>query len=643
MENNKNSVIVNDPDIYNKKIVPTPTPPKNIGIDVEGEFDQALINAADSNHLDMATLESFTRVSQDRNHLYDLIDTMAEDTTIASILETYAEDSTETNKDGRIVYVESDDSNIGHYITFLLDTLNIDKNIYQWVYCLCKYGDVYLRLYRQSDFEDALFDNQKKKETLVEHFEKIDEQKEEKLLDDNTLTESVKINLYSKKDKYAHYVEMIPNPAEMFELTKLGKSYAYIQAKVPYTDTTQESVNLNHILKYSFNKSDVNIYDATNFVHACLLDSSSRMPEEVDIFLNDDMETKDAKPLTYRVKKGQSLLQNTFKVWRELMLLENSLLLNRITKSSIVRVIGVEVGDMPKEQVGPHLQGIKRLIEQKTAINTGNSMSEYTNPGPMENNVYVPTRGQIGTLNISQVGGDVDVKGIADIDHFKNRLFSGLRVPKQFFGETDDAAGFSGGESLSIISSRYAKMVKRIQTTILQAVTDIVNMMLFDKGLMTYINKFTLKMVSPTTQDDITRRDDMQSNINAIQDILGILDNYIEVPEQKLKAAKILLSGVIHEPDIINILQEEIEKLENEENIPNETEDLEDNNNQEDTNIDINLNDSPERTFDEPVTDTEQTIDVTEEEPEQENSDETVFLPSAEDLGLDLTGETTTD
>lgn len=643
MKNNKNSVIVNDPDIYNKKIVPTPTPPKNIGIDVEGEFDQTLINAADSNHLDMATLESFTRVSQDRNHLYDLIDTMAEDTTIASILETYAEDSTETNKDGRIVYVESDDSNIGHYITFLLDTLNIDKNIYQWVYCLCKYGDVYLRLYRQSDFEDALFDNQKKKETLVEHFEKIDEQKEEKLLDDNTLTESVKINLYSKKDKYAHYVEMIPNPAEMFELTKLGKSYAYIQAKVPYTDTTQESVNLNHILKYSFNKSDVNIYDATNFVHACLLDSSSRMPEEVDIFLNDDMETKDAKPLTYRVKKGQSLLQNTFKVWRELMLLENSLLLNRITKSSIVRVIGVEVGDMPKEQVGPHLQGIKRLIEQKTAINTGNSMSEYTNPGPMENNVYVPTRGQIGTLNISQVGGDVDVKGIADIDHFKNRLFSGLRVPKQFFGETDDAAGFSGGESLSIISSRYAKMVKRIQTTILQAVTDIVNMMLFDKGLMTYINKFTLKMVSPTTQDDITRRDDMQSNINAIQDILGILDNYIEVPEQKLKAAKILLSGVIHEPDIINILQEEIEKLENEENIPNETEDLENNNNQEDTNIDINLNDSPERTFDEPVMDTEQTIDVAEEEPEQENSDETVFLPSAEDLGLDLTGETTTD
>jgi hypothetical protein len=57
------------------------------------------------------------------------------------------------------------------------------------------------------------------------------------------------------------------------------------------------------------------------------------------------------------------LLYTAFKTWRELSLLENSLLLNRVTKSSIVRIISVEVGDMPKEQVGPHLQGIKSLIE----------------------------------------------------------------------------------------------------------------------------------------------------------------------------------------------------------------------------------------------------------------------------------------
>ena len=47
----------------------------------------------------------------------------------------------------------------------------------------------------------------------------------------------------------------------------------------------------------------------------------------------------------YTVRRGQSLLYNVFKIWRELSLLENSMLLNRVTKSSIIRVVNVEIGD----------------------------------------------------------------------------------------------------------------------------------------------------------------------------------------------------------------------------------------------------------------------------------------------------------
>ena len=51
--------------------------------------------------------------------------------------------------------------------------------------------------------------------------------------------------------------------------------------------------------------------------------------------------------------------------------------------------------------------------------------------------------------------------------YYQDKFFGGLRVPKQNFGVTNDNAGFSGGESLSIISSRYAKMIKRIQNTLI--------------------------------------------------------------------------------------------------------------------------------------------------------------------------------
>ena len=187
------------------------------------------------------------------------------------------------------------------------------------------------------------------------------------------------------------------------------------------------------------------------------------------------------------------------------------MLLNRVTKSSIIRLINIEVGDMPKEQVGPFLQRIKALMEQKAAINTGESMSEYNNPGPIENNIYVPTHNGQGTITTGQIGGDFNASPIPDIEYFQNKFFGALRIPKQYFGLTDDAAGFSGGESLAIISSRYAKMVKRIQNTLIQALTSVINLFLIDKKQNSYIGKFTIHMQPPTTKEENDRRENSAS------------------------------------------------------------------------------------------------------------------------------------
>jgi hypothetical protein len=138
---------------------------------------------------------------------------MCQDAKVAAVLETYAEDATDSNDEGRIVWCEAADPQIQHYVTFLLDSLNIDKHIYKWVYSLCKYGDVYLRLYRESDVDDdELFSNKKKRK--------------------KKLNEAVRIKAYHPDDHYVAYVEQIPNPAQVFELVKHGKTYAYIRADV---------------------------------------------------------------------------------------------------------------------------------------------------------------------------------------------------------------------------------------------------------------------------------------------------------------------------------------------------------------------------------------------------------------------------
>ena len=260
------------------------------------------------------------------------------------------------------------------------------------------------------------------------------------------------------------------------------------------------------------------------------------------------------------------------------MLLENSVLLNRVTQSSIVRVLGIEVGDMPKENVPTHLMNIKQLIEQKAALDVGKSMNEYTNPGPIINNVYVPTRNGQGVITTSQIGGDVKIGDLADLGYYQDKLFGNLRVPKQYFGVTDDNAGFSGGESLSIISSRYAKMIKRIQNTIIQMITDAINLILLDTGNEAYINKFTLKMQAPTTQEEVDRRDNLSNKVGLVRDIMDTLAD-IENTTTKLKILKSLLSNTINDNEVIQLIQDEIESMEtqlDEEETPTENESGED-------------------------------------------------------------------
>lgn len=558
MGNENKTPFENDEGIYSKPTKAVPAPEKNIGVDTDSELLDSIVTAGTSSQLDISALESFLNVSRGRNAVYNLLDSMGEDSQISAVLESYAEDATEYNANGQIVWVESDDENVAQFVQYLLDTMNVDKHIYGWAYSLCKYGDLYLRLFRESDYEDPIFGNNDTKKRLDEAVggEKLDE--------------SVKVVAHSKNDRYSHYVEKVANPASMFELTKHGKTYGYIKADSGAVPTINE-VTQQQWYQYKFQQTDVEVYSPCDYVHAYLEDDSGRTVEEVNISVDKD---DDKKEYTYQVKRGQSILYNVFKIWRELMLLENSVLLNRVTKSSILRVIGVQVGDMPKEQVGPHLTNIKSLIEQKTAINTGASMSEYNNPGPVENCIYIPMRGEQGAITAQQIGGDVDVKSLADLEYFRDKMFGALRAQKQYFGFSDDAAGFNGGSSIAQNSIRYARTIKRIQMSLIQAITDAVNLMLIDKGLDNYVNRFTIKMLPPMTQAEVDRQDTIRQQMGVIQDVMNLVSD-IDNQSIKLQILKTLLSTVITEPTVMQLIQEQIDVLEQEgEKAPTEEENV---------------------------------------------------------------------
>lgn len=562
----------------NKLVKPEQTPSSLVGsntqpttldntttldIDVKKTLVDTIIEAGLSSQLDIAKLENFTSISNSRDQIYQLIDTMAQDAAVSAILKTYAENICEPADNGHIIWCESEDPKISKFVNYMLNVMNADKNMYGWAYSLCKYGDLYLRLFRESDYKDELFSADKvdqastARSTLNETFNlDFDNGQKEKL------DEAVKLNVHSAHDPYSYYVEQVDDPGTMFELGKFGKTYGYIE--VPNEENNLDATSsmfggesMTGTYNFKLKSADVNVWQADDFVHGCLEDNFTRYPEVVELLIDPEGE----KSQTYKVRRGKSILYDNYKVWRERSLLENAALLNRITRSSIVRKVGVEVGDMPKEQVQQALRRVKEMMEQKGAINVGNSMSEYNNPGPIENNIYFATHGGQGNITIEAVGGDVDVKNLADLDYWNNKFYSAYGVPKQYYGWTDDAAGFNGGTSLAILSSEFAKGVKRVQNALIQMLTDAVNLFLLNRGCKSYLNNFTLKMKAPVTQEEIDYRNEFTNKINAISSLQGLFTD-IEDKARRLRILKTLIAPLNYGDDIIAEIDAEIKAIE---------------------------------------------------------------------------------
>lgn len=827
--------LAESPELAGKKAKPVPKSSPEIGMDTDDGFVNALLAMADSSQVDLGTFDNFGSTSQARESIYSLIDTMAQDDRVSAVLETYAEDVTDANEGGQIVWCESSDANVGKYVARLIDELNVDKHIYEWAYSLCKYGDAYLRLYRESDYgSDPVFSKAKRERGSLNESA-------------GAKNESILVTVPEANDRYVHYVELVSNPAEMFELTKFGKTVGYIKAPVLVQNHGDYSMLNSAFLTYSLNRGDINVYGATDFVHASLSsNNAARVPEEVEIFQGEG-EGKTSSG-TYSVRKGQSLLYNEFRIWRELSLMENTVLLNRITKSALTRILQIEVGDMPDYKVKAVMDFIKSKLEQKTALEVGKSIQEYTNPGPVENIIYVPTHGGQGAISAQTIGGDYDPKTLTDLDYFLDKFYGGLRVPKQYFGClrgdtpitlldgtthsiremyensqifigkgimacdvdgklvptrisevlltkpeatflrihldngeyvdvtedhrmmlrdgtfvfakdikegdslmpyyermnedgrkevldnkegkyrlqyrvvaeskfddipktnnihhtdcnklnddfdnleklkyvpevnnkvigienldviepaydinvedschtfalpcgifvhncTDDSTGFNGGTSLSIISSRYGKAVKRIQNSLCQMVTDLVNILLLDSGLDDYVNKFTIRMQPPITQEELDRRENMRNRMGVMNDVMSQVDSIVTDDVIKAKIAKSLLSQVVTDPEVIDLIQEQIDKAEAEA-------EAEEGKGAEEGDGKAERGGSPEA---EPPSAKEDALDdfgasmgfggepETGEGPAQEpeptsGEGEDSFLPSPEDLGVDLTG-----
>ena len=216
-----------------------------------------------------------------------------------------------------------------------------------------------------------------------------------------------------------------------------------------------------------------------------------------------------------------------------------------------------------------------------------------------------------------------------------------LALPCGIFvhNSTDDSTGFNGGTSLSLISSRYAKTIKRIQSAYLQAIETAVNLILLDKGLGSYVGKFTLKMQAPTTQEEKDRKENINQTISNCQSILSMVNDQIQDEKARLQVLKATIAQVTSDQDIIQVIQNQIDILEQ-----SGSEDTQDNYQDNGSSESFEFPDmgsEEELPFNDTEAEEEQTVDLSSNESFYTNKDGELLvennLPSFEDLGINYT------
>ena len=441
-----------------------------------------------SKFVDFGAFSKLRELEQNRTVQYEAYDAMTRDIIISSALEMYADDASQYDNTGRLIWCESGDENLSRFVDDLLDDLEIPKKLWVIYYNLAEYGDVYLRLFKKTADIPKELENEYGNNLLK---------------DDLKLREDLNF-----ETPYEMYVDVCDDPECIYDLIKNGKTVQYAYINKEAGKRKQERIEL---------------YPPDQFVHIYIENPHIRDRELFEFNTREAGEI-DVRRHVYKVRRGKSMLYDIYAVEKEIQLLEDSLLLNRLSRSAITRLFNIEVGDMPDPEVRRVLQRVKNAFEAKLSLNAKTkSIDSYIQSSSLDNVVVSPTRGGQGSINYQTIGGDVDVRSLLDLDYFNDKRFGGLKIPKPFLG-FEESLGSNSGETLTRLDIRYGRTIKRLQTCVVRGITDLVNLFLLHSGKAADVNKFEIRVVTPTTTDDLDRDEQLQNKLTMVDSIMTTCD-----------------------------------------------------------------------------------------------------------------------
>jgi len=258
--------------------------------------------------------------------------------------------------------------------------------------------------------------------------------------------------------------------------------------------TYQSAININRkALKFSWKARDAE-FNTWEVAHFRLLGDDRKLPY------------------------GTSMLEKARRIWKQLVLSEDAMLIYRTSRAPERRVFKVFVGNMDDKDVEAYVQRVANKFKRDQVVDrkTGNVDLRF-NQMAVDQDYFIPVRDTAQASPIDTLPGATNLSEIADIEYIQKKLVTALRIPKAYLGFEEPVGD---GKNLSLLDIRFARTINRIQKSAIAEMNKIAIIHLFLMGFEDELSNFTLQLTNPSKQADLLMIDVWKEKVGLYKEMV---------------------------------------------------------------------------------------------------------------------------
>ncbi len=195
---------------------------------------------------------------------------------------------------------------------------------------------------------------------------------------------------------------------------------------------------------------------------------------------------------------GSSIIEPARRIWRQLILIEDAMLVYRVVRAPERRVFYIDVANIPPENVPMYVEEQRKNLRSSQVIdrNTGRVDLRY-NPLSVDEDYFIPVRGGDSGTRIDTLAGGQNTAAVEDVAYIQKKLFAALKIPRAYLGYDES---LSSKATLAQEDIRFSRTINVIQKTMIAELNKLAIIHLYANGFDSEdLQNFALRMSNPST------------------------------------------------------------------------------------------------------------------------------------------------